>query len=132
MSKTDPRKMTVGEVAAELKISRQRANKLVDDGMFGEVSRVSLNSESTTAMMVKAVSRERVLTYIEETSLPEGTVSVQEAADRLGCNSANVYALGRRGTLELVKYRWAGSRMKSAVRLSSLKALLASRGLRTA
>ena len=119
MEATDQRKMTAREVGDKLNVSRQYATRMFNSGVFGEVSTVEVNGQKT-----KAVSRERVLTYIEESKVPDGAVSVADAAETLGVTEKWVYTLGKRGVLELVEYRFGNTRTRYAVTMDSLDAYI--------
>lgn len=123
-STTDQRKLIVSEVAEALGCTRQQANRLIDAGEFGDVSQMPAGfPPPNNTRMVKAVSRERVLTYLEERKPPGGTITVKDAAKLLGCTPHWVYQLGRRGQIELVEYR-IGRRRAKAVRPESVYAHL--------
>lgn len=123
---TEPELMTAAAVADAVGVTRQHANRLINSGALGPVSEVVLtNPPQSRGKTAKAVSREHVLTYIAERSPPPGTISLKDAAERLGTSPKRVYQLGRTGALELVEFKHGSVLKYHAVRLSSLEEYMA-------
>ena len=122
MKKNEQPTMIVSEVASTLDITRQHANRLVNSGMFGPVSNVPVDPVNNPGQTAKAVSGERVLTYLEERTPPAGTITLEEAATQLGVSTKRAYILGTQGHIELVEYLYGERRKQNAVRIDSIDA----------